>query len=95
MRRQALIREIASWADTVQRLLHDLYDIDPGNPTFEQAGLLDGKDTVDEFLVHNELGCALEHLLYMIHESEVEVDRAIIDSVHLVVAELGIENPYE
>lgn len=50
---------------------------EPGAPVpgsaLDQLGLKDGEQQVRHFVDHNEAGLALEHLLYMIEEPEIEL----------------------
>ncbi|MEO0796647.1 MAG: hypothetical protein AAFX93_15870 [Verrucomicrobiota bacterium] len=77
-----------------QQLIRDLHDRDPKNPTFDQAGLMDGELTVLDYIDHNESGAALEHLLYMIHESDIDFPRGRVEAVHELAQEWKIRNPY-
>jgi hypothetical protein len=47
---------------------------EPGS-ALDQLGLLDGEETVLEFLAHRETGLALDHLLYMIGEPGLVISR--------------------
>ena len=40
-----------------------------------QEGLRNGLDVVEDYLAHNEPGVAFEHLLYMIEETGVALDK--------------------
>jgi hypothetical protein len=88
---RALIVECTSEA---QRLINELHERDPKNETFSQVGLLDGADTVAEYLSHNEIAIALEHLLYMIHESDIRFDARSVVSLHSLAERLNIKNHY-
>ncbi|WP_339735192.1 hypothetical protein [uncultured Gimesia sp.] len=72
--------------EIAQPLILKLHASDPTNVTFEQVGLLDGQDIVFEFLKHNERGCALDHLLYMIHESDIRYPREIMLEIHEIAS---------
>ncbi len=39
----------------------------------ESIGILDGEEIIFEFLEHNEYGCAFDHLIYLISETEAKV----------------------
>ena len=64
------------------------------NAVFEQVGLLNGKELVLEFLNNSELGLAIEHLLYMVHESGISFSVDKLDSLHTLARKLGINNVY-
>ncbi len=74
--------------------LHELHRSRPSDPTFEQVGFLDGRDTVLDYLDHGELGVALQHLLYMIHEANISFPAAVLHTLHDIAAECGVVNPY-
>ncbi len=44
----------------------------PGS-ALDQAGLIDGVSIVEDYLRHGEVGVALEHLIYMIHEPSLPI----------------------
>jgi hypothetical protein len=66
---------IAQAADEAQRLLNIEFAKWGGHPpagsALDQAGLRDGREIVVDFLLHGEAGLALEHLVYMIHETGI------------------------
>jgi len=41
------------------------------------CSLRDGFEIVDDYLKHGESGLALEHLIYMIHETDIQVSDII------------------
>lgn len=88
------IHEIRACAAVAHSQIHELHKRDPRNETFTQVGLLDGRDTVNDYLSHNELGIALEHLLYMIHESDITFDMARVAFLHDIAQSFGIRNHY-
>ena len=55
--------------------------------TNESAGILDGKQIILEFLEHNEYGSALEHLIYIINESNIKLNSEQI----MELKEIGIK----
>ncbi len=67
----AITGKIIEAAEIAQQLITALHEADPENAAFEQAGLLGGREIVVDFIEHGEWGCALDHLLYMIHESDI------------------------
>lgn len=85
---------IEQCAEIAHRQIYELHQRDPNNETFMQVGLLDGRDTIVDYLSHNEFGIALEHLLYMIHESDITFDIARVVLLHDIARSLGIRNHY-
>jgi hypothetical protein len=85
---------IEAAAETAHRLITDLYHSDPDNVSFTQVGLLDGRDTIMDFISHDEWGCALDHLLYMIHESDIDFPRETVHELHDLAKSHGMPNHY-
>ncbi|MCC9601134.1 hypothetical protein LOC67_11310 [Stieleria sp. JC731] len=85
---------IRTSTDEVQALILELHEQDPDNETFSQVGILNGSETVAEYLKHNELGVALDHLLYMIHESDIRYDIERVKQLHALAVQLNIRNHY-
>lgn len=65
-----------------------------GAPTtgsaLDQAGLRDGIAIVEDYLSHGEAGVALEHLLYMINESQLALSAQSRTDVAQVASSLGL-----
>jgi hypothetical protein len=40
----------------------------------DSLGILDGKDIIFEFLDNNEIGCAFDHLAYILSESKTSLN---------------------
>lgn len=89
------IKKVLVAADNAQDLNDDLYKKDPANGTFEQAGILDGRLIIRDFVDNNEWGPAIEHLLYMIHESEINFPENDLEAIHLIARHHGIRNVYD
>ena len=62
--------------------------------TFEQVGFLSGGEIVNGNLDNGEWGIALEHLLYMIHESETNTPPEDICLLHAIADKYNISNKY-
>jgi hypothetical protein len=88
------IYEIRQCAAMAQRLIRELHERDPENETFSQVGLLDGEETIIDYLSHNEWGIAFEHLLYMIHESDIGFDMGRVERLHRIAEHFRIKNHY-
>lgn len=91
---QDLQKLIIESAELARELIDDLFAANPSHETFEQVGLLDGFESVVEYIEVGESGCALEHLLYMIHESDISYPRERMLHLHTMAKELGIKNHY-
>lgn len=90
----AIDKKIITATETAQQLILELHASDPTNVTFEQVGLLDGKENVLDFLKYGERGCALHHLLYMIHESDIRYPRETMIEIHEIASSLNEKNYY-
>lgn len=91
---KSIDNKIVSATEIAQRLICELHLTAPTHETFEQVGLLDGQKQVLEYLQHNERGCALEHLLYMIHESDIQYPRETMLELHEIARALNQTNFY-
>lgn len=85
--REPEIKELAKIADN---LIADLYSKNPKSSVFEQEGILNGRDIVLDYIHHNEIGLATEHLLYMIHESEIDYPREKLICLHKIADSLKL-----
>ena len=81
-------------AETAHKLITELYRSDSANVTFQQVGLLDGRDAVMDEIHHGEWGCALDHLRDMIHESGINFPREIVRELHQLAQSHGMHNHY-
>ena len=88
------IESVCTRANEAQELVNILYEQDPGNATFEQAGILNGREIIQEYLDYNEWGVALEHLLYMIHESEIDFPKNALEELHSIAKSHGLGGIY-
>lgn len=50
----------------------------------DQLGLRDGKSIVEDFLNHNEPGLALEHLVYMIEETDMVLSEEVRTQIKMI-----------
>jgi hypothetical protein len=89
-----VVSTIENAAEVAQKLITALYCSDPDAPTFQQAGLLDGRDTVIDYLNHGEWECGLHHLLYMIHESDIRFPRDQMLELHAMARKSSLKNHY-
>ena len=78
-----------------QSLITDLHSTHPSDDTFDQLGILDGHSTVADFLDHNEWGLALEHVLYMVHESNIDFPSEDLSVLNSLAEKLGVRNCYD
>lgn len=86
--------QVMQSADLAQKLINELYERDPQHETFEQFGLLEGFEIVEDYIDHGELGCALHHLLYMIHEADIPYPKENMLSLHQMAKRMGERNHY-
>lgn len=88
------IAKLLEATDKAQGLINDLHQADPSNTTFDQAGILDGREIIRDYVGHNEWGVAFEHLLYMIHESEIDFPDDELWELRSIAKLNGLHNPY-
>jgi hypothetical protein len=89
-----LDRQIRGLTELAQELIQALHARDPNDGTFSQVGLLDGRGHVFGYLEYAELGCAVHHLLYMVHESNIPFPRAKVEELHALAGSIGEPNFY-
>ena len=92
---------MTEYSEIVKQLSHvaqvrinELHGREPSNGTFEQVGLLNGQELVLEFLNNAELALAMEHLLYMVHESGISFPIDDLQTLHSLASDLDIDNTY-
>ena len=56
----------------------------------DQAGLVNGSQIVGDYVNHNELGLAFEHLIYMVVEPGLEVTQVQFEEIATVGGHLGL-----
>ena len=89
-----LIRLIRASTEIVNRLIQKLHQDDPENITFEQLGILDGQKIIEDFLNHGEPKLAFDHLLYVIHESNIVVPPQLVTDIHTLAAQCHWNHGY-
>ncbi|GAB5520685.1 MAG: hypothetical protein RhofKO_29360 [Rhodothermales bacterium] len=64
-----------------------------GNPVagsgLDQAGLQDGQSIIRDFLEHNELGLAFDHVIYMIEEAELALSNRAREELRYIKEVFG------
>ncbi len=86
--------QIIRLAETAQRLITELHINEPDNETFEQTGIINGFTIIKEFIDTDEVGLALEHLLYMIYESDIFYPESAFQELHNLTSKYKIDNFY-
>lgn len=89
------IAKLLEVTEKAKGLIEELHRTDPLNPTFDQVGILDGRENITEYLEHNEWGVAFEHLLYMIHESGIAFPENELLELHSIAKLNGPHNRSE
>ena len=95
--KHALQDDLVALAKYVQELVTLEYERVNWTPEPESAlaqeGLRNGLDVVEDYLAHNEPGVALEHLLYMIEETGVALDKKYQTRLTELAKTLGKPRP--
>lgn len=93
-RNKDAIKLTISAAQKAQTLVNALRKNNPENEAFEQAGILDGQLINTDYIDHNERGLALEHLFYVIYESEINFPEEELEQLHEIAVTKNIDIPY-
>jgi hypothetical protein len=72
---------ISRLVSEIQDSIDDLYLKEPNNPTFEQEGFINGSNIVKEYIDQGEYGVAIEHLIYMVYESDISYPTEILEKL--------------
>ena len=88
----------ASKIESVGKEIQSLIDVEIKNSNFEiennspfnQAGMLDGLHVVNEYNSVGEYGLAFEHVLYMIHETGLKLNKQSSDIINDLAREMNI-----
>lgn len=89
-----LYEEVRRLTAEAQRLIDALKAKAPDHPTFGQLGIEDAQAIVSDYLEHGELGCAVHHLLYVVHESDIRFGNENVRCLHSLAARIGEPNAY-
>jgi hypothetical protein len=55
----------------------------------DSLGLVDGKEIISEYLDNNEVGCAFDHLKYIITESNIRLNNKQNDNIKRIREKLN------
>jgi len=86
--------EIIEYLNIASELISEAYSKDSNSDVFEQAGILSGREIVLDYINHGELAVAVEHLLYMVHESGISFPEEKLSSLHKLARNLKVPNGY-
>lgn len=87
-------QQIIELAEIAQELVANLYINEPENETFEQSGIINCLEAIKEFINEDEIGLAIEHLLYLIYESDIFYPESELHKVHALASKYEINNFY-
>jgi len=87
--------QIAEWRNIEESVRAALVEVDalvqdafarsigepPPDSPLRSLGLKDGREIVTDYLDHNELGIAFEHLLYMVTEMDLQISPEAYDHI--------------
>jgi len=80
-------------SEIAQKLIDELYDANPNHTTFEQGGLVGSHEIVMNY-IQPTFNLAVEHLLFMIHESDISYPRERMLRLHEYAKDAGIKSIY-
>jgi hypothetical protein len=85
---------IIKLAELAQKLIFELHTQEPDNKTFEQQGILNGLPIITDFIDEGEIGLAIEHLLYMVYESDISFPTENIQELNNLASKYEKSNLY-
>ncbi len=85
---------ISKLSGEVQNLIDILHSNESNNITFEQTGFIDGSTIVKEYVDEGEYELAVEHLLYMVYESDISYTDQILKQLNQLASTFNIKNNY-
>ena len=88
------IQETLRIVEIIQIEIIKIYKMNPNSGIFNQMGLIDGMDIVRDYIDHNEMGCAVDHVFYMIYESGINVNENYLDRINIIANDIGVKNKY-
>jgi hypothetical protein len=65
-----------------------------GSP-LDQAGLSNGESVVCDYITHSELSLAIEHLIYMVEETDIKLEAHDFKQLSRIADDVGLDFPTE
>ena len=87
-------KKIRHFSLIAHALIAEMHAANPNDETFDQVGLLDGDSIVADYLEHGEWGLAIEHVLYMVHESNIDFPDDELAALHALAKRFFVPNSY-
>ncbi len=81
--------------DLAKNILNDKWKGRISSKEIESAGILDCQEIISEFLEQNELGCAFEHLTYVVSETETNLTTEQANKIKQLDKELNSLSNYK
>ena len=85
---------IIKLTELAQKLIFELHTQKPDNQIFEQQGMLHGLSIIKDFIAEDEIGIAIEHLLYMVYESDISFPIENFQELNNLTSKYKISNFY-
>lgn len=86
-------KQLIDVTTTVQSLINQEYEKVSNNPipgsALDQFGLKEGKEIIVDYLKYGEAGIALDHLVYMLIETKVQISSKTKDKIISAARSLG------
>ena len=87
--KSSIEKKILALSLEAQAQINELFeasdDPPPEGSALEQAGLRNGNEIIEEYLRHGELGLAVDHLRYMVEETEIELKESSILALDFLI----------
>lgn len=74
-----------------QTLISQLHIQDPDNETFEQEGIINGQSIVKDYIDEGEYAIAIEHLLYMVYESDISYPAEMLVELNTLASKYNVK----
>jgi hypothetical protein len=82
-------------SELTNSILNEQWQKEISKTKIESYGILDGREIIFEFLDHNENGCALEHLAYVVSELGISLTSDEIINMDKLAKKLNVKNGKE
>ena len=87
------VKFVLESSEIAQKLIDALIKTHPNHSTFDQGGIENGAEFVADYVML-EWHLAVEHLLYMIHSSDIPYPRERMLRLHELAKEQSVKNFY-
>ena len=87
-------KKIRHFSSIEHSLITEMHAANPNDESFDQLGILGDDSITASFLEHGEWGLAIEHLLYIVHESNLVIPDDELTELHALAERRSIRSSY-